>query len=138
MRRAALRGDQRGAVALEFALTFPVVLLAVFGLFAAYSLIMTKRAMDVGVEKALRFAIVNAGGGTSGVTGTYANWARPISAGVGSGSVVTVTPAAFTVGAKVTVTATYAWIAPATIGSPANPLFNPVTLTSSATMRVMH
>lgn len=134
-----MRRDQSGSVAMEFALTFPAVLLAVFGLFAIYSLVMAKRAMDVGVEKALRYAVVNGGAGTAGVSSTYTAWAQPISAGVGAGSVVTVTPAAFTAGTKVTVTASYTWIAPATLaGSMANPLFNSVTLTSSATMRVMY
>ena len=133
-----LRGDLRGATALEFAIVFPVFLLFVFGLFAGYSLISCRRAMDYGIEKALRYAIVHGGGGASGVSGAYAAAATVIWPDVGASSVVSVTPSSFKSGDTVVVSVTYGWAPPAGLtGSVNNGLFNAVTLSASGSMRVM-
>ena len=131
--------DRRGSTALEFALCFPAVLLMVFGTFAIYSLISCWRAMDVGIERALRYAVVHGGGGTAEVVNRYNAAAANIWPSVGTASTVTVTPAAFKAGDVVTVNVSYVWGAPATIGGPpAVSLFTGVTLVTQARMRVIN
>ena len=131
--------DRRAAAALEFALAFPAILLLVFGIYAAYSLVSTWRAMDVGLQRALRYAAVNGGGGQANVAAAYRTAARVVWTAAGNGSTVTVTPATFTAGQDVTIAASYAWGAPATLaGTLANPIFAGITLTTSATIRVVH
>ncbi len=131
--------DIRAAAALEFALTFPVVLLFVVGLFAAFSLICCKRAMDVGVEKALRSAMVNSAGGASAAQAQCTYWAGVLWGDVGRRGSCVVTPATFVVGGTVTATYTYNWAAPALLNQPdANSIFNAATLTATAKITVMN
>ncbi len=145
IRRAwsALARGRNGATSLEVALVFPTFLLFIFGMFAVYTLISARRAMDYGVEKALRYAVVHGGGGTGGNTavGTaFANAASVVWPAVGANAVVTVTPAAgFKAGDTVVIAVSYAWSAPATTKSNAGvTLFQPVTLNASASMRVVN
>lgn len=134
-----LRQDGRGSAALEFALCFPAILLFVFGLFAVYSLVSSWRAIDVGIEKALRYAAVHGGAGAGPVTTAYNNAARTIWRTVGTASTVTVTPSTYKAGDVVQVSVSYVWAAPARLrGSLANPLFNGVTLTAAGSMRVVN
>jgi Flp pilus assembly protein TadG len=133
----SLRIDRRGATALEFALVFPVFLLFIFGLFAGYSLISCRRAMDYGIEKALRYATVHGGGGTAGVSSAYAAAAAVIWPDVGANSSVSVTPSTFKAGDTVSVSVTYNWAAPAGLKAPENTvLFAAVMLSASGSMRV--
>ena len=90
-RSRRLRHDRTGAAALEMALTFPAILLLIFAVFAVYSLVMCRRAMDVGLTKAMRYAVANSSGGTTGVQNTYNTWAGRIWSDVGLHSVVNVT-----------------------------------------------
>ena len=122
-----LKTDRRGATALEFGLCFPAVLLGVFGLFALYSLIVCKRAMEYGVEKALRYAAVNSAVSTQAVVTTQYNTAAgALWKDVGLHSTVTVTPATFKRGDTVSVSVTYAWVAPIVLkGSVSSTLFDP-------------
>ncbi len=134
-----LARDRRASTALEFALCFPAVLLFMFSLFAVYSLISTWRAMDVGIERALRYAAVRGGTSTSNVTTAFSDAASVIWRDVGACNCATVSPSNFAAGGDVTVSVTYTWAAPAILrGTPATTLFNGVTLTASGTMRVIN
>ena len=115
------------------------MLLAVFTLFALYSLVVCKRAMDYGVEKSLRYAAVHGGTGAAGVITAYNTAAGNIWGSVGTGSTVTVTPAAFKAGDTVQVTATYYWAAPAVLKNMlASLIFIPVTLSVGGSMTVVY
>ena len=130
-----LDADRRGATALEFTLCFPAVLLFVFGTFAIYSMVSCKRAMDVGVERALRYASVHSAEGAVKATDAYISAARVIWPGVGSGSSVTVSWSSNVA----TVSASYVWAAPAGLGTLFNTtLFNGVTLSAGGKMRVVN
>lgn len=130
--------DIRGATALEFALTFPVALLFILGTVAAYGLISARRAMDVGLEKALRYAVVHSGSSQGTVNGIFSSAASPI-----WGDVAGVTPtynlASWAVGDTLTITVTYNW-APIAANNPAyqSTIFNSATLTGTASMRVIN
>lgn len=137
---ASLRTDRGGTAALEFALVFPVLVLFIFGCLSAVDLIQARRAMDYGVEKALRYAVVHGGGGTAGPTSAYFKAAGIIHSGVGTSgtsSSVQVTPTGFAAGQTVTVTATYTWNPPADYVLWATPMFGVVTLTATGTMLVL-
>ena len=128
---------QRGSAALEFALVFPVFLMFTFGLFATYSLISCKRAMEYGIEKALRAGVTNSSGGATAVTSAYATAAGKIWPSVGSGSSVSASFSSATGTNILSVTATYTWTAPAGLnGALSNSIFNAVTLSAGGSMRV--
>lgn len=135
----SFRSDRRGATALEFALCFPAILLFVFSMFAVYSLVSCWRAIDVGIEKALRYAAVHGGDGVTPVTNAFNTAAGTIWPTVGTASTVTVTPASYKAGDVVQVSVSYVWAAPARLqGSLANTLFNGVTLAAAGSMRVIN
>lgn len=137
---SALVRQRKGAAALEFALTFPLFIAFIFCLFAAYSLISARRAMDYGIEKALRYASVHGGGGTGGTTAVktvFGKAASIVSADVGANSTVSVSPATFVSTNTVTVTVTYNWLAPSKLqGTDPTGLFSPITLSASGSVRV--
>jgi Flp pilus assembly protein TadG len=125
---------------LEFALVCPVFIMFVFGFIVFGDLIQCHRAMDLGVERALRYAVVHGGGGTANVSSTYFKAASEIMTGVGTSgpaSTVAVTPSNFTAGTLVTVTATYTWNPVANYSLTATPLFGSLTLTATGAMTVV-
>lgn len=131
--------DRRAVTALEFAFVFPAFILLIVGMFAMYTLMTARRAMDYGIEKALRYAAVNGGSGTSGVTAAYNTAAEVIWRDAGVNSSVSVTPTNFKAGDTVTVSVTYPWVAPAGLkASPSTSLFDPVTLSATGAMRVQY
>ncbi len=138
--RAGLRRDRAGATALEFALVCPVFIMFVFSFIVFGDLIQCHRAMDYGVERALRYAVVHGGGGTASVSNAYFNAANQIMAGVGTSgpaSTVAVTPSNFSAGTLVTVTATYTWNPVANYSLTTTPLFGSLTLTATGAMTVV-
>ncbi len=54
-----LARSRLGAVALEFALVFPVFLLLIYGLFEFSRVFLTENTLEFAVEEAARFAIVD-------------------------------------------------------------------------------
>ena len=148
--RRGLGGDRRGGTALEFALVFPTILLMLLGLICIYTLVATKRAVDYGIERALRVATVNSAGGTAAVTSAYVAAAKTIwtSAGTSNGVTVTVsaggtgtaaTSSTFAPGDVVKVSVSFNWVAAAALLAPyANRIFTPTTLTASGSVRVMN
>lgn len=136
----ALYQQRNGATALEFALVFPLFITFIFCLFAAYSLISARRAMDYGIEKALRYASVHGGGGSAGttaVTSAFSTAASILSSDVGANATVSVSPATFVAASTVTVSVTYNWLAPSKLqGTDPTGLFSPITLTSSGSVRI--
>lgn len=130
---------RRGSAALEFALVFPVFLMFIFGLFATYSLISCKRAMEYGVEKALRYGATHSALGATQVTSAYTNAANVIWASVGANSTVTSTFPTVSGTKLVQISVTYAWTAPAGLkGTLSNTIFNAVTLSAGGSMRVLN
>lgn len=138
-RWVGLLSDHQGATALEFAVVFPVFILFIFGMIAAYSLISCRRAMDYGIEKALRYAAVHGGAGSTPVSNAYALAASTVWPSVGTSSSVVVSPSTYSFGQSVRVTATYNWFAPAGLtGRYSTTLFSAITLTAAGEMRVVN
>lgn len=54
-----IRYDEKGAAALEMALVFPVFLLFIFGILEFTRAYWTMHTMDLSIEEAARYAIVN-------------------------------------------------------------------------------
>ena len=131
---------REGVAALEMALVLPLMLLFVFGLFAVYSLLSARRAMDYGIEKALRYAATNSSGGAAAVSTAFKTAASIVWSDVGANATVTVTPTpTFKASDTVQVAVTYAW-SPLTSVIAANgaSLFPAMTLSATASMRVVN
>jgi hypothetical protein len=97
--------------------------------------------MDFGVERALRYAVVHGGGGTAPVSAAYFAAAAKLMSDVGTSSAastVSVTPASFSAGSVVTVTATFTWNPVANYSLTTTPLFGTITLTSSGAIQVVN
>lgn len=112
----------------------------VFGFIVLADLIQCRRAMDYGVERALRFAIVHGTGGTGNVSSTYFTAANQIMTGVGTSSAastVSVTATSFAAGGVVTVTASYTWNPVANYSFAATPMFGTLTLTATGAMTII-
>ncbi len=138
--RWPLCDDRVGATALEFALVCPVFIALIFGIIVFADLFQCRRAMDFGVERALRYAVVHGGSGTAPVSNVYFAAAGAVMSDVGtssSASTVSVTPANFSAGTVVTVTATYTWNPVTNYSLTSTPLFGTITLTSTGAMRVI-
>jgi len=138
-----LHHDRRGATALEFALVFPTFLTFIFGFFTVYSMTSAKRAMDFGVERALRYVAANGGASASAVLTAYCNGASTINGDVGSttncsASALTITPSSFSAGTWVTISSTYTWVPPTGSGTGPVPQFLTSSMTSSGQIRVVH
>lgn len=131
-----LKTDRTGATALEFALVFPAFILFVFGMISVYSLAATRRAMDFGLERAMRCVAIHCSTGASTV---YYNTAGILDPGVGNtaNGTFVVSPSTYTQGTTVTVTATYTWSAPANYTWKTAPQFTSLNLTASGQVRVL-
>lgn len=142
--------DRRASTALEFALIFPTLLLLLLGVMMIYTLIASRRAVDYGIERALRTAAVNSAGGASALKSVYASAAGAVwtSAGVSNGVTVQVsaggtgtlaTANTFSPGDTVQVTVTFNWVASGALAAPyAARIFNPATLTATGSVRVIN
>ena len=137
-----LARDDRGATALEFAIVFPVFILFFYGMLACYSLIISWRAMDLGLQRAMRYAAISSGATVANVKAAFVAGANIVSADVGANAVVTVSAAPVT-GGTVKVSATYAWTPMASFnynfgaGAPAT-VFKALTLANEATVKVVY
>jgi Flp pilus assembly protein TadG len=111
-----LRKDARGVAAVEFALTFPVVLALILGLFEAGRLFSTQHALNRGVAAAARWAAVNSGTTSNAILTQFQNALMPVlgstaqSCTTTSGAICTFTVSpASKAGDTITVTAAYKW-----------------------------
>lgn len=68
-----LKKDARGAAAIETALTLPILLGALFGIFEIGRLIYTQAALNFAAEEATRFAVVREGSVTTAQVEAYAS-----------------------------------------------------------------
>ncbi len=138
---AKLRGrdrcgrDRRGSVAVEFALTLPVLMLAFLAIFELYSLVAAQRTLDFAVDRALRYAAVHStAASATTIAGVVTTETKALlgSAGASVAATVSFTPS-YAPGNAVAITATYAWTA-AMLGT----LFPHVTLASTGTITVQN
>lgn len=128
-------GDRRGSVAVEFALTLPVLMLAFLAIFALYSVVAAQRTLDFAVDRALRYAAVHsAAASATTIAGVVTTEAEALLGSAGASVVATVSFApSYAPGNAVAITATYAWT-PAILGT----LFPAVTLASTGTVTVQN
>ncbi len=143
MRRRPLRSigrDRRGLAALEFASVVPMLLITVMGILALNDLVASRRALDFGIERALRYAAVQSSGATvSTVKAAFQTAAGSISNSVSTTSTVTVTPATFKPGDTVQVSVTYSWVTPANWAtSSSTSMFQALSMTGSGSIRVLN
>ena len=75
-----LARSRLGAVALEFALGFPIFLLLVYGLFEFARVFWTENTLEYAVEEAARFAIVNSTATNAAIIGVATNSAAGLNA----------------------------------------------------------
>ncbi len=104
--------------AVETAIALPVFLLLVLGMIGGFGLLEAYRAIDYGLEKALRFAAVHGGSGQAAVQAVFASAAGTILSDVGVNANATVTPANFQLGNTVQIQVTYVWNSPVGTTSP--------------------
>jgi Flp pilus assembly protein TadG len=137
----SLRTDRRGTTALELALVFPVFLLILFGILTTFDLIMSRRAMDYGLEKALRYAAVHSTAGAAAVKSTLCNSASVVMGAVGSGTCttnVTLTPATPTVNSTLQISYSYTWTPTADYSPTSTPTFSAITMTATGSVYVVN
>jgi Flp pilus assembly protein TadG len=126
MRRLSwlLLRDRRCVTAVETAMAMPVFLLLVLGSVAGVWLLMSYRAIDFGMERALRYAAVHGGSGTAGVQAVFTSAAGAILSDVGASATVNVTSndptnsSNFVAGDTVTISVSYVWNSPVGTTSP--------------------
>ncbi len=140
--QAGLRRDRRGATALEFALVCPAFIMFIFGFIVVADLIQCRRAMDFGVERALRYAAVHSTAGATGVQNAYYKAAFEIMSDVGTSSASSTVQAtaspSFGVGNVVTVTATYTWNPLVNYSFAATPMFGTMTMTATGSITAVN
>lgn len=105
-------------------MVLPVFMLLVLGTVAGFGLLMAYRAIDFGMERALRYAAVHGGSGIAGVQSVFTTSAATILSDVGASATVNVTSndpttsSNFVAGDKVTISVTYVWNSPVGTTSP--------------------
>lgn len=109
-----LGSERSGATALETAIVLPVVLMVILALMTSYSLLSSLRAVEFGLEGALRFAAVSSTTATpTSIAAAFKTAASRLSADVGAASTVVVTSTlGYQPGRPVQVAVTYRWTAP--------------------------
>ena len=136
MQRARRRRDRRGTAAIEFALAFPVLILAFLAAFELYRLVAAQRTLDYAVSLALRYGAVNSTSASAADIGRVVTTeATALLGGAAGGSVassVTFSPS-YAPGNTLAVSVRYAW-APALLGG----AFPALTLTSSGAITVQN
>lgn len=131
----ALR-DRRGVASIEFAVAIGVVLTVVFAILDLGRLFAAQHTLNYGVEKAVRYAVVNSDVATvASVAATFRTAATPgLGAGGAAACGVTVSyPQGNAPTLPVTVSVTYSWAPVSSLD--ALPAF---TLTSSQTLLIQH
>ncbi len=135
--RVTRRSDRRGTTAAEFAIAISVVLLLTFAVIDLGRLYFYQHALDYGVEKASRYAVVNSASATA--TTVKSQFVAALTPAVGAGNAsaasvsVSFSPTTAQVGGTVTVSATLAWSAVSALD------FLPgLTLSSSHTLIILH
>ncbi|MDE2580748.1 MAG: pilus assembly protein [Rhodospirillales bacterium] len=129
------RRRRRGTAAVEFALTFPVLLLAFLAAFELYRLVATQRALEDAVDQALRYGSVRSASASLAQIGAVATATATTllgAAGAAVSSSVSVTPDDAP-GSSLTVTVSDAWT-PVLLGD----VFPAVTLSSSGSVTVQN
>ena len=129
------RADRRGTAAIEFALAFPVLLLAFLAVFEVYQLVAAQRTLDFAVDQALRYGAVNSATASAGTIGQVATASATALLGSAGGSVssqVSFSPS-YAPGDTLSVSLSFAW-SPAFLGG----VFPSLTLTSSGTITVQN
>ncbi|MBW4091200.1 MAG: pilus assembly protein [Proteobacteria bacterium] len=129
------RPDRRGTAAIEFALAFPVLLLAFLAVFELYRLVAAQRTLDYAVDLALRYGAVNSASASAGQIGQVVTTAATALLGSADGAVVSTVgfSPSYAPGNILTVSVRYAWT-PALLGTE----FPPVTLTGSGSITVQN
>jgi len=132
---ARRRPDRRGTAAIEFALAFPVLLLAFLATFELYRLVAAQRTLDYAVDLALRYGAVNSASASADQIGQVVTTAATALLGSAGGTVASTVgfSPSYAPGNILTVSVSYAWT-PALLGTE----FPPVTLTSSGSITVQN
>ena len=108
----ALRSDRRGATALEAAVVLPLAASMIVMLVSLYDVMSSQRAVEYGLERALRYVAVQSATATSAtITDRFMTSARALSPQITTAnSSVAVSPASgFTPGQTVSIAVTYTW-----------------------------
>lgn len=131
-----LTGCRRGVAGIETAMVLTTFFALLFGMFDLSRMVGWQHVLDRSVLTAVRYAAVNSSSATtSSITAAFTTAATPLLGAATAGQAkvtVTFTPS-YATGNAVTVSARLAW-APAT----GLTQFIALTLTSSATMTVLH
>jgi Flp pilus assembly protein TadG len=128
--------DRRGVAIPEFAVAIGVVLTLIFAILDLGLLLAARHALDYGVEKAVRYAVVNSAGATpTSIAGVFTGAVTPMLGASGAANCkVTVSYASGNApGGTVAVTVSFPW-------QPVTSLdFLPaITLTASQTLTIQH
>jgi Flp pilus assembly protein TadG len=128
-------GDTRGTTAVEFAIAISVVLVLIFAMFDMGWLFVTQHALNYGVEKATRYAVVNSSASAATIKSQFVSAVTPALGATQAGNAtvsVTFSPSE-KVGNTVTVSASLAW-------TPMAPFdhMTAVTVNSSQTLTIQH
>jgi Flp pilus assembly protein TadG len=125
----------RGSTAVEFAIAIFVVLVLMFGMFDMGWLFATQHAMDFGVAKATRYAVVNSSASVATIKSQFVTAVTPVlGATQASNAVVSVNFApSEKVGGTVTVSASLAWTPLTAFDG-----LTAVTVKSSQTLTIQH
>jgi Flp pilus assembly protein TadG len=125
----------RGTTTIEFAVALLAVLILMFGMFDLGRLFATQHAMNFGVEKAARYAVVNSTASTATIKSQFVTAVTPVlGATQASNAIVSVSfSPSEKVGGTVTVSASLAW-------TPLTPFdgLTAVTVNSSHTLTIQH
>ncbi len=129
------RTDRRGSVAIEFALAFPVLILAFLAVFELYRLVAAQRTLEYAVDRALRYGAVRSTSASAADIGQVVTASATALLGGAGGSVashVSFSPG-YAPGDTLSVSVSYAWT-PALLGG----VFPALTLTSSGAITVQN
>jgi len=127
--------DRRGSTALETTVMLPLIISVMVALVGVYQVLSSRRAVEYGLEAALRFVAVRSATATQvSIAAAYAAAASALSSDVGTNSSVNVTPASgFQPGQIVQIAVTYQWTPPAAI-----PLFPAIPMNRTASITVVN
>lgn len=103
--------DNRGATALEAAIVLPIVLTVAVMLITSYDALSSRRAVEVGLDRALRHVAVHSATATdASIKAAYKLAADAISTDAGSQSTLVVSPSSgFQRGSPVQIAVTFTW-----------------------------
>ena len=126
--------NKRGTAAVEFALAFPLLLLAFLAAFELFRLVQAQRSLDVAVTRALRYGAVRSTSASSADIQGIATSTLTALLGSAGGAGVTVSfSPAYAPGDQLTVSAQLPWTAAFLPGE-----FAAVTLTASGAITVQN